>query len=257
MARVALTADQLKKYNAALPMRLNKDGDIVTAPVYLDFVGPLLKPQASNFKNDDGTEKEKKYGCTIVFQKGQDMAVIRKVMDDLYTEKGIVRQKINGKPTGPWIGQHNPFLKQGEIGLDKQTGELRKGYVEGGLALRASTKNKPLVVYGSDRKVVEPPAFDILYSGVLAIVVLNSYYYPTDKAKASDPKMKRGVGFGIKSVVLINTNTPKWFEGGSRTATVEDLKDIDIDSSLIVDFETGDGDFGGADAFADEDELAF
>jgi len=256
MARVELSKEQMAKYNAAVPMRVNAKGDLVTAPVYLDFVGALLKPQKSNFKNDDGTEKSPSYGCTILFQKGQNFAVPRKIMDGIYTEKGIIRQKVDGKPTGPWVGQKDPFLKQEVIGLDKTSGELRKGYVDGGLALRVSSFKKPLVVYGTDRKVVEPPAFDILYSGVLAMCVLNPYYSPTKKELLAKPTTVRGVQFGIMSVVLLNTNTPKWFEGGGRSASIEDLKDIDIDSSLIVDFETGDGELTGADEFASEDEFA-
>jgi hypothetical protein len=250
MAR-ELKPEWMERALQKFPMSIDKEGNLVTCPVFLDFVGDLTKARPQ--KNEDGSPKLDKqgkqvfqFGTQIIFPAGTDFTVPKKIVADLYVKNKAVREidEDTGKPTGNWIGHKpwpSPFRKQEDIGLDKDTGKMKRGYTRGALGIRVSTRNKPLLVeivkeHGvAKKKVLEEVTYDKLYSGVVAICTLNPYYY------AKGPRYLAGVGFGVTHVVLINTNTPMFFEGGAKKRTLDDIKDIDISADDVVNFETGDG----------------
>ncbi len=257
----------LAKVTKLNPMRINKDGDFVTPPVFIDFTQTLLVPQVPMYQGKPavdakGNPRSPSWGCTVLFQPDTDFSLMHKAMDKLYEEKKIVRQKVKGLATGPWIGQADPFLEQSKIGLDKKTGEMKTGYVEGALALRVNTYRKPIVskkVKAGDKlidQIIEPPGYDEVYGGAVAICVLNMYYSPTDKNTLADPTSIKGARFGLKNVLIINSNTPKWFQGGGKEASLADVQDIELSADDVINFDTGDGDDPEFTSFGDEEAFA-
>jgi hypothetical protein len=241
MAR-ELTQAWLDKANKAYPMKINKDGDLVTCPLFLDYVVDLFKPREN--KKDDGTVKLQ-YGVQALFQPKTDFSVPREIAKKLYASKSVVQvteTDDDGKNITSWAS-HKPllgaFYKQEDRGIDAETGKLRKGYVRGALGIHPSTQLKPMVwkVVGGKKVQVTELVYDEIYSGVCAFAVMNPFYYTKGKT------WKGGVGFGLKHIVILNSNTPKWFEGGAKKASIEDLKDIEIDQDSIINFESEDGGF--------------
>jgi hypothetical protein len=247
---------------ARMPMKISKKGDLVTSPVFLDFTQGLFKPREPSKEQveratKNGEEPKKKYDVTTLFLPNADFSLMRSMEDAIYEEKGILRKKVNGKPVGPWIDQKDSLLAQEDIGIDKKTGDLKKGYVEGAKALRLSSYIRPLVskmdVVTNQYVPIDAPAYDVVYSGVLAICTINPYYAPTSAKLLADKTVKRGVFWGIKSVVIINSNTEKWFEGNSRPATIEDLDEIGISADDIIEFDDPDGNVEHQPFSADEE----
>jgi hypothetical protein len=260
-----LDRERLARLNKHYPLRLASDGTFFSPPVYLTWVKDLFKPRADQ-------NGRLNYQCTILFQPGADLSVLYKEMHRMYTEKGVKPIAAgltgSGMPTR-WIGMHDPILDQGDIGIDKKTGELRTGYVAGAKAIRLKSGKsdkydyKPLVwtVIDGEKHTFVEPDYDRVFDGVIAIVNFNPFLSPKDPKNWADPTFKKGVNFGIKSALIVDSTVPKFFESGIKRASTDDYDELNIAADDIVNFNTGDGFHAGLldEGFSEnfDDEIPF
>lgn len=172
-------------------------GDIITGPVRLAFVDTI-------FSTKEGTDGEdNKYEVTMLFPPGTDFRIF---YEDYYACCGREYPQHYDAATGQYHGLHSPFKNQSE--------KLRYGgFTPDCIAITSGSKYKPSVVDARFNPIVDP---NQLYAGVWAICAVRPYAYgKAGKTKDGQP-MKKGVGFGLQSIVKIADDTR--FGGGAPDA---------------------------------------
>lgn len=165
-------------------------GDILTGPVRLSFVN-LFKLPAANDKNNNP-----KYGAAVMFSPLADFTIF---YEEYYRVCAAEFASHYDAGSNQYVGLHSPFRRQDE--------KLNFGGFTPGLTwFTATSKFKPPVVDARFNPVVDESK---AYAGVWAICAVNPYAY-------KDPR-KKGVGFGLQSVMLIGDDTP--FGGGPKNPT--------------------------------------
>lgn len=159
-------------------------GDILTGPVRLSFVDLLELPQKK-----PGDQSEPKYRSTLLFPPGTDFALL---YEEYYKICGQMFPEYYDAASGQYSGLNSPFRDQAE--------KLKfLGYTPGCVFMTVSSKFKPSVVDTMHNPIVDPSR---VYAGVWAICSINAYGYGKNP-----PQPKKGVNFGIQSVMIIGDDT--------------------------------------------------
>ena len=183
----------IQQIAAAVPIQRVMDektgqptGDILTGPVRLAFetLFELPKPTA-NMENP-------KYGAALLFPPAADFSLL---YEEYYAVCGREFAEYYDAASGQYYGLHSPFRDQGE---KAKFG----GFTPGSVFMTCTSKYKPSVIDARGNPVVDPSK---IYPGVWAICALNSYAFKDVR--------KKGVGFGLQSVMLIGDDTK--FGGGA------------------------------------------
>lgn len=156
-------------------------GNYLTGPVRLAFPHIFQK----NKPKEAG--KEGKYGATLLFPPGADLTAIYNAYS---AELASQWAQYYDPATGQYPGLHSPFHDQNE------KARTYTGYTPGCITFNVNSQFKPLVCDGNMNPVVDEAR---AYAGVWAILSVNPYSYGGKK----NPQPKKGVGFGIQSVMLI------------------------------------------------------
>lgn len=188
------------------PMTLVDGGAVRTGPVRLAFAN--LAHPAKRGQNDP-PDKKMKFGATLLFppypivQQQIQQVLVPAYLDTVRRE---FPQSIgaDGQP----FGLHSPFHDQAE----KQN---FTGFTPGGICFACTTDFKPQCVDMNMNPIVDEKA---LYSGVWALVAMRLYAY-RDK--------KRGVSFGMNSVMILQADTPL---GGAGGDPKKDFAGVKIDA---------------------------
>ena len=163
----------------------------------------VFKPQSAA----EGAEP--KYSLSMLFPVGTDVTALKKAAADAAKEKwgDNLPKKLK-----------SPFLDQGDYEYD--------GYEEGGVLIRATSKQKPGLVDAKVQAIIDESEF---YPGCYARATVRAFAY--------DVSGNKGVSFGLQN--LQKTRDGEMMGGRTRAAT---------------DFDAyGDGgDEAGAGASADE-----
>lgn len=155
------------------------NGNFLTGPTRLSFCDQLFKSKP----NDQGVEQ---FGTSFLFPLG----VILDVLSQAATQAVSVTFPQNMTANGfNWSGIHSPFHDQGE-----KTAKY-SGYLPGAYYFGSSTLFKPRVVDLNMNDIVDEKR---VYPGVWAIGAVNTYTYN---------KKKKGVGFGLQSVIIIGDDS--------------------------------------------------
>lgn len=157
----------------AYPCTKLESGNIRTCIARLSFPH-LFKPQPP--MEAGGKEK---FTATLLFPVGADLSVLKQAA----AECAIEKWPNAGKPGGPTL--HTPFRKQDEK-------VQFAGYEVGGFFIVASGERKPPVVDAKTLPIVEEKS---VYPGMWVMATLRAF--------AFDAKMKKGVSFGLQSIMKI------------------------------------------------------
>lgn len=158
-------------------------GDYLTGPVRIAFesIMELDTPSATN--------QNPKYGASLLFPP----MTIFDPMYALYYEKcAELFPEAHDAGTGQYLGLHSPFRDQGEKAKFS-------GFTPGCVFITATSQYKPPVVDVRGNPVVDRSK---VYPGAWAICGVNAYAYGKNP-----PQPKKGIGFGLQSVMLIGDDT--------------------------------------------------
>lgn len=149
----------------------------------------VFRPQAMK-----GSNNEPKYGITMLFKKGENLAALEKAVLDCATEAlGADRSK--------WPkGLRSPFRDQGERDYE--------GYEQGAVFVNATSKQRPGLVDANVQDIIEERQF---YAGCYARASLRAFYY--------DSSGNKGVGFGVQNIQKTRDGEPL----GGRTTPEQDF----------------------------------
>ena len=187
--RDSVVGDQwIRQTQAAVPPQFVVDqktgqltGDLLTGPVRLAFTTLYSLPQPK-----PGNENPK-FGSILVFPPATDFALF---YAEYYRQCGLKFADKYDAASGQYYGLHSPFRDQAE--------KLKfGGFTPGCIFLTCTSKFKPPVVDVRGNPVVDPAK---VYPGVWAICALNAYTFVDQR--------KKGVSFGLQSVMLIGDDTP-------------------------------------------------
>jgi hypothetical protein len=160
----------------------NPTGNILTGPVRLAFVN-LLKP--SQQKNDDGTMREGKYNTIALFTPFFDPTLF---YEAYYAECAKSWADMYDAGTQQYYGLHSPFRDQAE--------KFKfAGFTPRCTFMTFNSQFKPPIVDTANNPIVDERR---VYPGVWAILSVNAYSYGKNP-----PRPKKGVGFGLQSVMIV------------------------------------------------------
>lgn len=165
-------------------------GDFLTGPVRLAFDNLFELP-----KPKPGMENPK-YGAALLFSPWADFAPLYEEYNRLCGQK--FADKYDAR-SGQYVGLYSPFRDQSE---KANFG----GFTPGLVFLSSTSKFKPPVIDSRYNPIVDPSK---AYAGVWAICSINAYTF-------DDPR-KKGVAFGLQSVMIIGDDTK--FGGGAPDPT--------------------------------------
>lgn len=146
-------------------------------------------------------------------------AVALKALQDDYT--AMMQEKAPIALTNPDLAAkyHNPFKKQGTW-IDKKTGQLYDGFVQGRTAISAnSSKSKPAVVDQNGAPIVEK---NRIYSGCWALVAVKCGWIPADE--------NPGPTFYLQSVMVVADDENLGGQGASDPQA--DFKGVKVDQTV-------------------------
>lgn len=164
-------------------------GDILTGPVRLAFCDSIFNPESK----DD-------FSVAMLFTPYADFRVL---YEEYYAWCGREFPSHYDAGTQQYHGLHSPFKSQDE--------KLKFGGFTPGLAyMNSGSQFKPPVCDSRYNPIVDPSR---LYAGVWAICAVKPYPFgKAGKTKDGQP-MKKGIGFGLQSIMLIGDDTK--FGGGA------------------------------------------
>lgn len=188
----------LKEMMRACPPQIRPNGAILSGPVRLCFPN-IFKPGKAKGSTDGA---EPKYGAAVLFPLGTDMSLFEKI----WTEEAKKSFPKSWDDKGQPIGLHIPFHDQAEkaFGVNPYA-----GYTPGAIYFNVSSKYKPPVVDANMNPVGDETR---IYPGVWAILSFNVYAYGI-----SPPQPKKGIGFGLQTVMLIADDQKLGGGGGDPT----------------------------------------
>ena len=156
---------------------------------------------------------QEKYSITMLFQKGEDLSVLKKAATEVLTEKF-------GADQSKWPkGMRNPFKDQGE--------KEYEGYEPGAIFIRASSFQRPGLVDQKKNDIIEDRDF---YPGCYARATVRPFWY--------DKLGNKGISFGLQNVQKITDGDPL----GGRTKATDDFE-------AVVDETASEADQSGAAIF--------
>lgn len=159
-------------------------GEILTGPVRLAYPNIFQLP-----KKREGQASEPKFGSSLLFTPYADFSIF---YEEYYKACGQFFPEYFDQPTQQYHGLHSPFRDQSE--------KIKNGGFTPGLVFFSSTsKFKPPVVDGRGNPVVDESK---VYPGAWAICAVKPYPYGKNP-----PQPKKGIGFGLQSVMLIGDDT--------------------------------------------------
>lgn len=165
------------------PATGNFNGDILTGPVRLAFDNLFELPPAND------TNKNPKYGAHILFPPGQDFTIF---YEEYYKACGQFFPEYYDAQTQQYHGLHSPFRDQAE--------KIKfGGYTPGAVFMNVTSKYKPPVCDIRMNPIVDR---NKVYPGVWAICVVNAYDFGKNP-----PQPKKGINFGLQSVMIIGDDT--------------------------------------------------
>lgn len=164
----------------------NETGDILTGPVRLAFDTLFELPQPS------AKMENPKYGAALLFTPVADFGLFYEEYHRICAQDFADHYDA---ASGQYYGLHSPFRDQAE---KAKFG----GFTPGCVFMTCTSKFKPPVVDARGNPIVDQSK---VYPGVWAICAVNAYSY-------KDPR-KKGVGFGLQSVMIIGDDTK--FGGGA------------------------------------------
>lgn len=160
--------------------------DILTGPVRLAFDNLFELPQATPQMPNP------KYGAALLFTPYADFSLL---YEEYYNVCAREFAEYYDAATQQYYGLHSPFRDQSE--------KLKfGGFTPGCVFMTCTSKFKPPVVDARRNPIVDPSK---VYPGVWAVCAISSYAY-------KDPR-KKGVGFGLQSVMIIGDDNK--FGGGA------------------------------------------
>lgn len=155
-------------------------GDILTGPVRLSFDTLFeLPPPKPGYENP-------KFGATLLFTPLADFTIF---YEEYYNVCAREFREYYNAQSGQYYGLHSPFRDQGEK-------QQLSGYTPGCIMMNCTSKYKPPVIDSRYNPIVDQSK---VYPGVWAICAVSPYAY-------KDPR-KKGVGFGLQSVMIIGDDT--------------------------------------------------
>ena len=180
----------------AVPVQYVKDektgeptGDLLTGPVRLAFDTLFELPNPSE------KVQNPKYGAALLFPPS-DMQLF---YDEYYKVCAREFADYYDQATGQYHGLHSPFRDQAE--------KLKfGGFTPGQVFMTCTSKFKPPVVDVRGNPIVDRSK---VYPGVWAICAVNAYAFKDAR--------KKGIGFGLQSVMIIGDDTK--FGGGAPDPT--------------------------------------
>lgn len=180
-------------------------GDILTGPVRLSWASLFeLPPQRQG-------QSEPKFEATLMFTPFSDLSILK---EEFNKACQTAFQQYFNPATGQYMVQ-SPFRDQAEK-INYQ------GHTPGLVMMACRSKFKPPVIDVRHNPIIDKSK---VYAGVWAICAINPYTYGI-----SPPQPKRGVAFGLQSVMIIGDDTqlgggapdPKvTFAGISPTAPIQ------------------------------------
>ena len=187
------------------PPRLLPNGNVFSGPVRLSFAN-IFKPGKPNEEGGEG-----KFGASLLFPPGTDFTVFNAVWLKAAKEGFPQNWDAQGQP----VGLHSPFHRQDEKAIGPKP---MAGYTPGAIYFACTSKFQPPVVDGTvpPRQVGDKTEFVTVtdesraYSGVWAFVTVNTFKY-------GPPRPKKGIAFGLQTVMLIADDTKLGGGGGNPT----------------------------------------
>lgn len=179
-------------------------GNILTGPVRLSFPNLFKLPERR------AGQSEPKFGASVLFPPplpGQDVnAQMGLFFEEYYRVAGAKLSQFWNPQMQQYVGIESPFHDQGmKFKFD--------GYTTGCMYFNCTSKFKPSVVrpIPGDPNNFNPVIDEReVYPGVWAILAVNAYDYGVNP-----PQPKKGVSFGLQSVILIGDDTNIGGGGGA------------------------------------------
>lgn len=214
LVKDSIVGDQwIQQAMAACPIQKRLDqnglwnGDILTGPVRLVWVD-LFELPAPKKPGDIP-----KFGAQLLFPSGADTTVFRQEHHNMcckeFPEYWVEQSQA-------FMGLASPFRDQAE------KMNVAKGYTPGALFLSTSSKFKPSVVDKMCNPIVDRSK---VYAGVWAICSVNVYSYGKNP-----PQPKKGVKFGLQSVMIIGDDTPL---SGGGVDPREAFKGVNVSAPMV------------------------
>lgn len=179
-------------------------GDILTGPVRLGYNDLFELP-----KQKEG-ESAPKYGAKLLFTPFVDWTIF---YEEYYKMCASSWPEFYDAASGQYYGLHSPFHKQ-------QDKAKNAGYTPGLVFMNSTSKFKPPVVDVRHNPIVDK---NRVYQGVWAICAVKPYAFGDKK----DPKQKKGIGFGLQSVMIIGDDT-RLAKGGQAPDTKAQFGGVNI-----------------------------
>jgi len=171
-------------------------GDILTGPVRLAFCESIFAPS-------EKPEGEGKFSVLALYTPFFDPRIF---YEEYYAACAREYPQHYDAGSQQYFGLHSPFKDQSE--------KLNYGgFTPGLVCMTHSTQYRPQVVDVRGNTIVDP---NKLYAGVWALLAVKPYAFgKAGKTKDGQP-MKKGIGFGLQSIMLIADDTR--FGGGGPDA---------------------------------------
>lgn len=207
--------DWIRQTAAAVPIQRVIDaagqftGDILTGPVRLAFTDTL-------FALPKDAADDTKYGAALLFT---PMADPRILYEEYYACCGREFPQYYDQQSQQYHGLHSPFHDQAE---KSRFG----GFTPGAFYFNSSSQYKPPICDTRFNPIVDP---NKVYPGVWAVCTVRPFAY--GKVNRTDGKpTKRGVGFGLQSVMIIADDTR--FGGGAPDPR-DHFKGVNISAPIV------------------------
>lgn len=202
-------------YASAPPQRIFNEEtrqpteNFLTGPVRLAFVN-LMQPAKPSTDNPNGAPK---FNTMILFPPMTDFSLF---YEEYYKVAGREFAEYWNGDAGAYIGLHSPFHDQVEKSNRYQGFTPRSTY------MTVSSQFKPPIVDGRNNPIVDP---NKVYAGVWAILAVNAYHYGKSPARP-----KKGVGFGIQSVMIVGDDTN--LAAGAQADPKAQFKGVNIQAPI-------------------------
>jgi len=186
MANSAVGDEWIRRACAENPTKKDDAGYIVSGPVRLAFCDTLFEPKAP-MGNPNATPK---FSVCALYSPFVDMNVY---LQEYYRLAGETFREYYNPHLNQYTGLENPFH---DCALKAHKFE---GFTPGLYFMNHTSKFKPSIV-DTLKKPIEDKSR--VYPGVWALIAVNAYPYGK-----SPPQPKKGISFGLQSVMIIENDT--------------------------------------------------